>query len=209
MSAWEVWNEPNDADFWAGADPVAYTDLLRAAYPTIKEADPEATVVFGGTSYNDAAWIERAYEAGAAGSFDAMATHPYQAIADLEPEAPDDGTPWRLSHLSAVRNVMVRYGDGDKPIWATEFGWSSHGGAGPRLANWERGVTLEQQADYLVRTLKLVSRRHPYVTHMFWYRERDVEVGDPQQDHYGLLTVDLSPKPALKRLRALLAEGAA
>ena len=45
-SAWEVWNEPNTVFFWAPApDPVAYTNLLKAAYPAIKAADPNATVV--------------------------------------------------------------------------------------------------------------------------------------------------------------------
>src|SRR5687767_14383037 len=30
VPAWEVWNEPNHPDFMVGADPVAYTRLLKA-----------------------------------------------------------------------------------------------------------------------------------------------------------------------------------
>jgi hypothetical protein len=206
VDAWEIWNEPNNSGFWEGADPAAYTKLLQAAYPAIKEANPKATVVFGGTSHNDAEWIEAAYQAGAGGSFDAMATHPYQAVADLEPEAPDQGDKWRLTHLTAVRGVMVRNGDGDKPIWATEFGWSSHGDDSAGLPNWERGVTPEQQGDYLIRSLRLVQYRFPYVTHMFWYRDRDEDSGDPQSDNYGLLDANLNPKPALIRLRSELGD---
>ena len=51
VQAWEVWNEENVSRFWTtGPDPARYAGLLRAAYPAVKSADPNATVVFGGTS---------------------------------------------------------------------------------------------------------------------------------------------------------------
>ena len=204
IAAWEIWNEPNDANFLVGEDPVVYAGLLRAAYPAIKEAAPDAQVVFGGTVYNDAEWIGRVYEAGAGNSFDVMATHPYQAVANLAPDAPDDGTLWRLAHVDAVRDVMRRHGDAGKPVWFTEFGWSSHDQNSAGTPNWQLGVSRETQADNLARTLELVTVRYPYVTNVFWYRERDAWVGDPQNDNYGLLDLNLQPKPAWERLRMVL-----
>lgn len=206
VDAWQVWNEPNDPRFFAGASPADYTQLLRAAYGAVRQADPETLVVFGGTSYNDAEWISEAYDAGAAGHFDVMATHPYQGVADLPPETPDDGTRWLLTHVSEVREVMVRNGDQDKSIWFTELGWSSHT-SDPDAPNWARGVTREQQADYLVRTLNMLRARYPYVSHVFWYRERDVDRGHPHKDNYGLLDRELRAKPVLQRLRAELTNG--
>lgn len=203
VAAWEIWNEPNDPDYFVGADPKVYTGLLRAAYRAVKAVRPEATVVFGGPSYNDTDWIERAYEAGAGGFFDVMSTHPYQAASNLPPEAPDDGTIWRLTHVSTVRDVMIRHGDGNKEIWFTEFGWSSHGN-GPNTASWNYGVSRQQQADYLVRTLDLVADSYPYVTHVFWYRDRDWTGDNPQIDNYGLLDANLNPKPAWESLRLVL-----
>lgn len=203
VKAWEVWNEPNEPSYMVGADPVAYTRLLRAAYPAIKAANPNATVVFGGPASNDSRWIERAYAAGAKGYFDAMATHPYQAVADLAPETPDDGTIYHFTHLASVHALMARYGDGHKPIWATEFGWSSHPNVGTER-NWERGVTERQQADYLVRALELVRTTMPYVTHMFWYADRDYKAGSVQNSNYGLLRNDWSAKPAYTALKAYL-----
>ena len=203
VGAWEVWNEPNHPSFMVGTDPAAYVRLLRAAYPAIKTADPTATVVFGGPSLNDSDWIARAYDAGAQGYFDAMATHPYQAVADLPPEAPDDGTKYRFTHLASVHALMERHGDGDKPIWLTEFGWSSHANDGSE-GKWARGVTEQQQAEYLVRSIKLVRRTMPYVTHMFWYTDRDFDAGTVHNGNYGLLRADGSPKPALDALRAYL-----
>lgn len=205
VGAWEVWNEPNDDHFMTGADPAAYARLLRAAYPSLKAGDPQAAVVFGGPMYNDADWIGKVYAAGAAGSFDVMATHPYQGVADQSPDV-DDGTKWTLLHVRAVHDLMVANGDGHKPIWFTEFGWSSHPNTGGE-ENWNRGVTREQQADYLVRTLELVAAELPYVTHVFWYNERDrgtdgSQLDSSQLDNYGLMTRDLTPKPALLALKA-------
>src|SRR5207247_681635 len=51
VHAWEIWNEPNNAMFWAPrADPGAYTALLELAGSAIKRADASATVVSGGLS---------------------------------------------------------------------------------------------------------------------------------------------------------------
>jgi polysaccharide biosynthesis protein PslG len=206
IDAWEIWNEPNPTQsFWQGSAE-SYVGLLKAAYPAIKAGDPGAKVVLGGPSSNDTNWLSDVYAAGAHGSFDVMATHPYMAPSDLPPETPDtSGTDiYLMDHVRAVHDLMVRNGDGAKPIWFTEFGWSSHlGNAG--LPNWEWGVSSRTQAHYLVRAIKFVAANHPYVTHMFWYTERDTESGNVHNDHYGLLHHDLSHKPAYAALRHYLA----
>jgi hypothetical protein len=203
VSAWEVWNEPNSNDFMVGADPVAYTRLLKAAYPAIKKGNPAATVVFGGVSYNHDAWIAAAYNAGAKGSFDVMATHPYMGVADLPPGTPDDGTMWTLTHAAAVRNLMVARGDAAKSIWFTEFGWSTH----PNQAgapNWARGVTEAQQARYFSDTVRLCRASMPWVGKVFWYVERDSAAESSYHNqNYGLVRVDRTPKPALEAARLL------
>lgn len=203
VPAWEIWNEPNEPSYMTGTDPVAYTRLLQAAYPAIKAANPAATVVFGGPASNDSTWIARAYAAGARGSFDVMATHPYMAIADQPPTVPDDGTPYNFTHLASVYDLMVRNGDGGKPIWATEFGWSSHPNTGTE-ANWNRGVTEAQQGQYLVQALELARQTMPYVTNMFWYTDRDFPSSSIQNSNYGLFYNDLRPKPAYFAVKAYL-----
>ena len=133
-----------------------------------------------------------------------MATHPYQGMADAPPEKPDDGNRWWFTHLPAVRNVMVANGDGAKPIWFTEYGWSSHANY-PGIENWKRGVTDAQQADYLVRAIDYVTKNYPYVKNMLWYTERDRTTGNVQYDNYGLLTTSLSPKPVYAALKNYIA----
>jgi len=62
-----VWNEQNSPDFLVGANAVAYTKLLKAAYPAFHAGYAPTTVVFGGVQYNDDKWIAQAYAAGAKG----------------------------------------------------------------------------------------------------------------------------------------------
>src|SRR4051794_39530987 len=64
VGAWEVWNEENFQQFWTtGPNAARYAALLKAAYPAVKAGDPGATVVFGGLSLNDYAYVEAAYAA--------------------------------------------------------------------------------------------------------------------------------------------------
>jgi hypothetical protein len=198
---WEVLNEQNSPDFMAGADPAAYVRLLRAAYPAFKAGSPATPVVFGGMQYNDTDWIRRAYDAGAKGYFDVMATHPYMGPSNLPPTTPDNGTIWTLNHVTSVRNLMVARGDGAKNIWFTELGWSTHANADD-YAPWALGVSEATQAAYLTQTVNLVRVRYPYVTRMYWYNERDLPWGGEQVEHYGLMHADLSAKPALGALAA-------
>jgi outer membrane biosynthesis protein TonB len=209
VDAWEVWNEPNEPYSMAGADPAKYAALLRAAYPAVHAGDPAAQVVFGGPSENDAPWIAKAYAAGIHGSFDVMSTHPYMGPSDAAPESADDGTIYKLTHVAAVHNLMTQNGDGDKPIWFTEFGWTSHANTSG-MANWELGVTPQTQGDYLVRTLKLLKSSYPYVTNAFWYEASDQNTGTTSNiDNYGLLTSSFAPKPAYAAAQAYLTTQAA
>jgi len=203
VAAWEVWNEPNSTDFAAGADPVAYAGLLRAAYPTVKRSDRRALVVFGGTQYNDARFVERAYGGGAKGFFDVMATHPYPAPSDAAPSVAGGGSMYNLGAVRAVRAVMAEHGDGALPVWFTEIGWSTHANTGDE-PGYERGVTPKQQAQRLLQTLVLVRSSVPGVDHVFWYAERDRRRGNAQIAHFGLLTTALRPKPAARALACYL-----
>lgn len=208
VDAYELWNEPNLPRFWNGT-PSQFAEMMKAAYPRVKASDPTAPVVLGGVSYNDSTWLRAAYDAGVGPYFDVLATHPYMAPSDLGPEVPDTkGTNiYLLSHVAAVHRLMTDRGDGHKKIWFTEFGWSSHPNSGTE-ANWSRGVSEQQQADYLVRTINYVTANYPYVTNVFWYTERDRGTTAEHINNYGLLYHDLSPKPAYAALKQRLAVAA-
>lgn len=202
VAAWEIWNEPNHPSYFKGS-AADYMPLLRSAYRNIKRVSPGAEVVLGAPVYNDTDWLKKIYEKGGADYFDIMATHPYQGRGDAPPEYPGDGEVWWLTHVEAVRDLMKRYGDADKDVWFTEFGWSAHDNWSG-IPDWMRGVTKEQQADYLIRTLNFVGLNYPYVTNVFWYGERNQSTGEIHLDRYGLLKRDLSAKPVYRALKAFL-----
>ncbi len=94
-------------------------------------------------------------------AFDALGIHPYQGPAAEPPEAPPAEHPYRITNVERVREVMVAHGDGHKPVWFTEFGWTTGTGEG-----WSAGVDEATQADYLRRAITMVQQRYAYVTPM-------------------------------------------
>jgi hypothetical protein len=193
VSAWEVWNEQNTSRFWpSGPSPSAYVPLLKATYPVVKSIDTNALVVFGGVSQNDYHYIEGAYAAGAKGYFDVMAVHPYPG--PHPPEAVWYGNgrigTTAFTGFTEVRKSMLAQGD-DKPIWITEFGWST-----TTTASW--GVTYEQQADYLTRAYRLLEA-YPYVEMGVWYNLRNNhwnDDADTWETQLGLMRTDFVKKPS-------------
>ncbi|MBJ7340557.1 cellulase family glycosylhydrolase [Mycolicibacterium sp.] len=130
VGAYEIWNEPNAAMFYAPQpDPAGYTDLLKAAYPEIKAADPNATVIggvtgagitYGNLTMNPIDFVNGIYAAGGEPYFDALSFHPYQYTTQFSqggylPDSP-------INQLAAMHDVMVANGDGGKLIWASEYG---------------------------------------------------------------------------------------
>ena len=73
----EVWNEPNLADFWEGGDQKAYFELFDATARSIKRVDPQLKV--GGPATAGAAWVPElighATQAGV--PLDFITTHTY------------------------------------------------------------------------------------------------------------------------------------
>ena len=187
--AYEIWNEPNQVTFWStsnGPDAAVYTAMLRAAYSSIKAAAPAATVLGGSLAFNDRAYLEAMYAAGAAGHFDALSLHPYSL--DYPPDSVVDPTRSFRQAIDDALAVLDAHGDSDTPIWITEMGWSS------------RGLTDATRADYFTRAVELV-RAQPRVAHFCAFELNQAD--DPRGQDVGLVAADGTPT------RSWLAYGAA
>jgi hypothetical protein len=192
---WEFYNEPDNGiesyaqygwGYW-GHDPEAYAQLLAAVYQPMKEADPEAQIVFGGLAYDNwtsqggpfvEEFLDGVLQNNGGDYFDVMNFHYYPAFrANWEPYG--RGIIGKASYL---RDKLRSYGV-DKPFICTEASmWSdeAHGGSDELQSRYVPQVFTRSMAANLKATV--------------WYWLLDDE--HPDSWKYGLLNADLSPKPA-------------
>lgn len=207
VQGWEIWNEPNHPRFWNPAPNAAqYAQMLKAAAPAVRAADPSTKVVFAGLAHNDYPYLEQVYaaEPNIGDYFDVMATHPYtksgQSPAIIDREADGRMTPTSFLAFKEVRSVMASHGD-DKPIWLTEFGWSTNS----QVLHPLGGVTEAVQATYLGLAFSLLETT-PYVEVAVVYNFRNnywADDADTWEDQLGLMRTDFSRKPAYAVFAAL------
>jgi len=230
VRAYEIWNEQNLWYEWGGRgrrlNAAAYVDLLRVAYANIKAVDPGAIVVSGAltptgfndgdTAIDDRIYLEQMYQAGLKNYCDAVGAHPsgYNNPPDSDwrtwsdPSAPSfKGHPsfFFRGTMESYRNIMVKYGDGGKRIWVTEFGWASveNLGAGP-AAGYEYAAdnSEAEQAAYLVRAYQM-GRSWGWVGPMFLWNLNFAPVSGIHDEKaaFGIVRGDWSPRPAYAALR--------
>jgi hypothetical protein len=209
VHSYELWNEPNNVGAWTPKpDPAAYTRLLKAAYPAIKGADPQATVLTGGTgpAPNDGTqippldFLNGIYVNGGAGSFDAVAHHPYTFPA--YPGETQYWSPWYQMYGTSpsLRSLMIANGDGAKKIWATEFGAPTNGPSGSYVSEaTQASIVTRAIADW---------RSYPWAGPLLFFQSRDLSPNaDSREYFFGLLRYDFSPKPAYAAYQAAVSGG--
>ncbi|MDX6677472.1 MAG: polysaccharide biosynthesis protein PslG [Solirubrobacteraceae bacterium] len=196
IHSWQVWNEPNIPAFWAtGPDPAGYVRMLRAVGAAIHAADPYAEVVTGGLPYAGAGipvaqFVDGMYAAGARGTFDTLAIHPYAA-----------NPAGVLEILRLARAQLDRLGDPQRFMRATEFGWATGGPPVTITASEPAQAALLRDTLAALQQARGVLRLRGYVV----FRWKDVGLNPGQADvwalHTGLLREDGTPKPALAAFR--------
>lgn len=189
--------------FYAPVSASGYTQMLKAAYTAIKAANPDAVVLAGslgattdvnGVSVTPQRFLADMYAAGAAGYFDALSYHPYHFTLPFSAGAGTTNAP--LDQVRRLYELMVANGDGDKKIWATEYGTATTPG-------W--GVTQTEQAamlrDFLTAWSKL-----PYAGPAFVFTSQDAQTGILNHEYnFGLFTSGGKPKLAAQALAELIA----
>jgi hypothetical protein len=200
VGMFEIWNEPNNAAFWAPKpNPVAYTADLVAAYAAIKKVDPSAFIISGGlapeatdgTNISPLDFLKAMYASGAKGSFDGLGYHPYSF-----PALPNTYKPWSAwsqmnqTNLS-IRSVMTSNGDSGKKIWITEFGAPTSG---------PDGVGQAAQATQLTQAVA-GTKATSWIGGLFMYSWQD-DGTDPtnDEDWFGVRTAAGAPKLAYTAL---------
>jgi hypothetical protein len=192
---WELYNEPDNGSevyaeagwgYW-GNDPDLYAEMLEAVYPTIKAADPDAQVLFGGLAYDNFEpvgpfvrdFLDNVLLNGGGPYFDLMNFHYYPAF-DYVWNPYGWGIIGKTEYL---RGKLAEYGV-DKPFICTETSmWSdaAHGGSYEKQSRYVLQVSARSKEADLGTTI--------------WYKlVDDATIGITR---YGLFESDLTPKPAV------------
>ncbi len=213
VAAYVIWNEPNLAAEWEGhrPDAVAYTELLCAAHAAIRAADSQALVVSAGlaptnqtdhSALDDRLYLQAMYDAGAAACFDLLGAHPYGfAYPPDDPAGAHEGL--NFARLADLRAIMVEQGDGSKPIWVTELGWTTEPVGAER--RWLQ-VSEEEQARYLLGAIEQARRDWPWLERIAIWNASLGLAREDERRGYSILADDGTPKPAYQALAERLEE---
>jgi|WetSurMetagenome_2_1015567.scaffolds.fasta_scaffold62320_2 polysaccharide biosynthesis protein PslG len=214
---WEIWNEPNIADFWKPApDVISYVAILKSAYASIKKTDSSALILSGGLSpagdennnISPTTFMQALYEIDTTKDFDGIAFHPYSypVIASY----PASWNSWQ--QMDAIRQIMSAHGDGNKQIWLTEYGAPTGGRGTPHettnldFVYGQDYMSENAQADIMRDALMTYSKLSGPIGPIFWYSLKDngTDKSTPE-NFFGLLRFDGTKKPAYSVFQSAIA----
>lgn len=219
VQAIEVMNETNMPREWGVPNAAQYVDLLCRAYNSIKAANPSMIVVAGAPTptgggfgaIDDRAYLTQMYQTGRLkGCSDAIGIHPSGYLSppnarwpqgDLPNQGYDDHPSFFfLNTIEDYHNITCRFGDCNKRLWATEFGWASSEGIGP-CQEWNGCPftvenTEQEQADWTVQAYQIGKQKGFMGVMFLWnlnYGLTDLADGKPE---FGLVRPDRTLRPA-------------
>ncbi len=236
IQAYEIWNEQNYAvendGYVQGAG--RYVELLKVAYARIKGADPYAMVLFGSLTptgvndpniaIDDISYLKEAYEYNGGeviNFFDVLGAHVAGSANPpdtLWPDNPSNAEGWTthpthyFRHVENIRDVMVAYGDEQKQIWLTEFGWASiEGISTAAAAGYEYAAqnSALAQGDYLAWALDIGRTQYqPWMGAMFvWNLNYSTfNVAEDEKSAFSLVRPDWGTRPSYRAVQAYIAE---
>jgi len=222
----QIWNEPNIYPEWGNrpVDPAEYAEMLRIAYQRAKEADPNVYVLSAPLAYtlgephpepgkwrsmNDLEYLQGLYEAGAAQWFDIFSANAFGM--DRPPEDPPDPAVLNFQRVLLQREIMVRYGDGDKAVWFNEYGWNASPASFPDDAlTWKR-VSEDEQAEYTVRGIEMARSEWPWAGVFFiWYFRQVGQIPATSSEYYfRMVDPDFTPRPVYFAVQKAARQGPA
>lgn len=202
ISAWELWNEPDNDAYWTGSAE-EYARLVKAAATELRRVDPESVVVLGGMAKGRSPFFEElALRHGVMGYVDVVNIHGY-----LETWS-NDRIEAYPAWIDAVAALLPRPGP---DLWLAEFGYSSHRYSERQASAWGVDIvdagehTPERQARALFEShvLALASGELSLTA---WYRIRDLPsaepvIGDDNNRYLGIIDEGGRRKPAFFALR--------
>jgi hypothetical protein len=133
------------------------------------------------------------YEAGAADYFDALAVHTYGLTSPTE-EAPDPNV-INFRRIELLRAIMIRYHDGDTPVYITESGWNDD-------TRWVNSVRPGQRIVYTLDAFEMVEH-WPWVERLcLWNFRQPLDIRKRRDAYYSLVSDSFFIKPIYEAVQA-------
>ncbi|MBZ0293712.1 MAG: O-antigen ligase family protein [Anaerolineae bacterium] len=200
---YQVWDEPNLTAVWGDTPPrpAAYVALLEAAYAAIHNQDANATVIaaalaptteHGPDNISDVQFLDDLYLLGAGAYLDAAAAKPYGFNTSPEDRTVREDT-LNFSRVILLREVMIKYGDGHKALWANNWGWNTLPDDWQGAPSIWGTVTADERIAYTLTALERVNREWPWLAGMTLHQwQPDAAPDDPQ---WGFSLIDQNDEP--------------
>src|SRR5688572_17325825 len=116
--SWELWNEPDNRDYWTGSAE-AYAALLREGSLGVRAGDSSAAVVLGGIATNLRFLKSLFVEHHVAPLLDAVNLHSYTETWSA------DSIESIASYVTEAHSIVRDHGE-NEPLWMAEIGYSSY-----------------------------------------------------------------------------------
>jgi GH35 family endo-1,4-beta-xylanase len=205
ICAWEIWNEPDNAEYWKGSVE-EYADLVRRTAVAMRRADPATVLVLGGMSRGPGEFFRELISKHGIGEYvDVIAMHAYPETWDEE----------RLETIykdwiDQMSQLISRDAPG-ADFWINEMGYADYRYLPNQATKW--GIhayynyehTSAYQANVLFKA-EVMSLASPRVSLTAWYRIDDFSPSrthfspDEANYHLGLVDAEGKPKPAFRAL---------
>lgn len=203
-----IWNEPDIEvgvyGYEFGGTIEDYAQMLKVAALAAREGNPDAQIHIAGTTYwhdvneNRRLYVDRLLEilsqdpdAAANGYyFDAITLHIYFRT-DTIPQI-----------VGAFRDILDRYGLGNKSIWITETNASPNLDPQWLVTRPQWQVTLEQQSAFVIQAAALGLASG--ADHIGVYKFFDWSL-PPGSESFGLIRADESRRPAFRSWQTVIA----
>jgi hypothetical protein len=166
---WEIWNEPNDQQFYSGTS-AKLVDLTRQAHTILKKIDPANRIVSPSAYSID--YLERYLALGGGAYVDIIGYHFY---VDAPPEF------LYATYIPNVRQLLEQHGQLHKPLWNTEAGWLRPTAGGPITLSDAVAVGYVARA-YILNWASGVSRFYYYA----WDNDDYMDIILTKPDHISL-----------------------
>lgn len=200
---YQIWDEPNLKAAWGGLapHPPEYAALLQAAYRAVHTADDNAAVIAaalaptvetGPDDISDILYLHDLYALGARDYTDAIAAKPFGFDSSPYDRIVDPNI-LNFSRIVALREEMVRHGDGAKPLWASSLAWNSLPADWTGAASIWGSVSAEEQVSYILGALERADREWPWLAGMVLFHWQPA--AEPDNPLWGFAIIDQQNQP--------------